>query len=498
MLTGAIIILFYLLKLKRKRRVVSSVLLWQRALEEMEANAPLKRLRRSLLLLLQLAALAALVFSLARPLVTTSALASGSTIIIIDSTASMRSLDEAGGTRLDRAKALARDMVAGLGGDDRAAIIESSSRVTVRSAITSDRAALASAISEIEATDAAGDLADALRLAEQLARSEHDAGIVVISDGASSTAAAAREPGAQSSNARLRFVRVGTRADNLGIVAMNWRAARTANGRRELFASVANFSDSERAVGVELRMEGALVDARTVSVPAGGRGSLIFDSLPASAGLAELRLDGEDDLAADNLAYAFLPDARRLRVAVASDNPFLLEAVAANPDIEGRKVSPDANLDGGGFDCVIADGASGAGLLQSGLPALAINPPSVDGLWQTGEPRQTPEVTSVNGSHPVNSFLTYGDLNIESAHTARDCRVAQANRVERRRRARLGGRGRGPPHGRRRLRPCPKRSSAESRVPHPARKFYRVAFGPGGRDGPEGRASGRAGHHQKR
>jgi hypothetical protein len=48
MLTGAIIILFYLLKLKRKRRVVSSVILWHRALEEMEANAPLKRLRRSL------------------------------------------------------------------------------------------------------------------------------------------------------------------------------------------------------------------------------------------------------------------------------------------------------------------------------------------------------------------------------------------------------------------------------------------------------------------
>jgi hypothetical protein len=149
MLTGAIIILFYLLKLKRKRRVVSSVILWQRALEEMEANAPLKRLRRSLLLLLQLVALVALVFSLARPLVTTSALASGSTIIIIDSSASMSARDEAGGTRLDRAKALAREMVAGLSSDDRAAVIESSSRVTVRSAITSDRAALASAISEI-------------------------------------------------------------------------------------------------------------------------------------------------------------------------------------------------------------------------------------------------------------------------------------------------------------------------------------------------------------
>ena len=61
LLLGAIIIFFYLLKLKRKRRVVPSVFLWQRALAEVEANAPFKRLRRSLLLLLQLVALAALV-----------------------------------------------------------------------------------------------------------------------------------------------------------------------------------------------------------------------------------------------------------------------------------------------------------------------------------------------------------------------------------------------------------------------------------------------------
>src|SRR4029079_14755707 len=107
LLLGAIIVFFYLLKLKRKRAIVPSVLLWRRALEEVEANAPFKRLRRSLLLLLQLLVLIALVFALARPLVITRALASGSTVIIIDSTASMGARDEDGGSRLDKAKSLA-------------------------------------------------------------------------------------------------------------------------------------------------------------------------------------------------------------------------------------------------------------------------------------------------------------------------------------------------------------------------------------------------------
>src|SRR5262249_1779904 len=165
LLLSAIIIFFYLLKLKRKRRVVSSVFLWQRALEEIEANAPFKKLRRSLLLLLQLLILAALVFALARPLLKTQALTPGSSIIIIDSTASMSAKDEDGHTRLEQAKQLARDMIDNLSGSDRASIIESSSQVTVRSTLTSDRAALRNALNDIHETDAAGNLADALLLA---------------------------------------------------------------------------------------------------------------------------------------------------------------------------------------------------------------------------------------------------------------------------------------------------------------------------------------------
>src|ERR1043165_677822 len=255
LLLAAIIVFFYLLKLRRKRTLVPSVLLWSKALEELEANVPLKKLRRSLLMLLQLIVLAALVFALARPLVTTRALASGSTIIIIDSTASMNAVDEDGRSRLDRAKDLAREMIGGLSGDDKAAIIESSSRVTVRSPLSSDRSELAAAVTEIHGTDAPGDLADALRLAEQTARTERDAGVVVISDGggdrqdsqpAQSTSAV--KTAQATHEVPVRFVRVGRRSENVGIVAMNSRDLSDGR-RRELFASIANFSYIKRSIG---------------------------------------------------------------------------------------------------------------------------------------------------------------------------------------------------------------------------------------------------------
>jgi Ca-activated chloride channel homolog len=414
---SAIIILFYLLKLKRKRRVVPSVLLWQRALEEMEANAPFRRLRRNLLMLLQLAALAAIVLALARPLVTTRALAAGSTIIIIDTTASMSATDEDGRTRLERARAIAREMIDGLGSGDRAAVIESSSRVVVRQALTSDRAALWSAIGDVRETDAAGSLSDAVRLSEQIAKAERDAHVVVISDGGGAPVSSDLAYGGArvEQTSALRFVRVGRRANNVGIVAMNTRS-RQAGARRELFASIANFGEITRDLGVELKLDEKLVDARTISVAAGGRSALIFDSLPPSGGMAELKLITEDDLAADNTAYTFVPDARRTRVGVASNNQFLLQALAVNTELDARKI--DSTADVSDLDCIVSEGAVDPDILKIDTPLLAINPPDLEGAWQREAERERPEITSVDRSHPVNNYLSYADLHIESS-TAR-------------------------------------------------------------------------------
>jgi hypothetical protein len=51
---GPIIVAMYLLKLRREEHKVSSTFLWQRMVRDVEANAPWQKLRRNLLLLLQL------------------------------------------------------------------------------------------------------------------------------------------------------------------------------------------------------------------------------------------------------------------------------------------------------------------------------------------------------------------------------------------------------------------------------------------------------------
>jgi len=55
------IVILYMLKLRRRETEVSSTMLWRMVLRDREANAPWQRLRRNLLLLLQLLLLALLV-----------------------------------------------------------------------------------------------------------------------------------------------------------------------------------------------------------------------------------------------------------------------------------------------------------------------------------------------------------------------------------------------------------------------------------------------------
>jgi len=182
------------------------------------------------------------------------------------------------------------------------------------------------------------------------------------------------------------------------------------SNRLEVFASVANFADHARSLAVELRVEGRLIDARTVDLGAGERRAMVFDSVPNQGGLAELKLDADDDLAADNIAYAFLPSARRIRVGVISENPFLLQALATNPDIAATRINP-GSVGAAEFDCLVSDGVA---VTERDRPLLAINPPDASGLWRSAGQHDHPDITSVERSHPVNSFLRYDDVHIES------------------------------------------------------------------------------------
>ncbi len=185
------IILLYLLKVRRREVRVPAKFLFPAMTTDVRANALFQKLRPNLLLFLQLLAALLLLTALARPMIQAKGLP-GQSVIVVDNSASMSSID-ASPTRLDAAKNRMRRFVQELNPGEQLAIIEAGAQVRVLSPLTSDKQKLLNAIDQIQPTDTAGNLDEALRLAAALVGKSSESRIVLLSDGAFPPSATSRQ-----------------------------------------------------------------------------------------------------------------------------------------------------------------------------------------------------------------------------------------------------------------------------------------------------------------
>src|SRR5437660_5937395 len=86
---AGLIVLMYILKLRRRDVVVSSTFLWQQVIRDVQANAPFQKLRKNLLLFLQLLAILLLVLVISRPFWRSKGVGGRTGVIVADNSASM-------------------------------------------------------------------------------------------------------------------------------------------------------------------------------------------------------------------------------------------------------------------------------------------------------------------------------------------------------------------------------------------------------------------------
>src|SRR3954454_8786764 len=106
-----VIVALYLLKVRRRPVAVSTLMFWQRVLQENQRRALFQKLRQWLSLLLHLLIFALLLLALARPTFDRALHEGSSTVLIIDTRARMQALEPGGETRLARAQRRALEYV---------------------------------------------------------------------------------------------------------------------------------------------------------------------------------------------------------------------------------------------------------------------------------------------------------------------------------------------------------------------------------------------------
>jgi hypothetical protein len=323
------IIALYLLKLRRQDRVVSSTYLWQRFVRDVEANAPWQKLRRNLLLLLQILLLLLLILALARPATQAEGVAGQTLVLILDTSASMAATDgDLGGfqnlpslnapTRLDAAKAAARDLVANLPDDARVTILAAAGgEVGTLVSASQDRRQVLTALDSIQSAARNSNLVPALTLAEAIVAREPRAEIVLLSDGVVQLPA--------QLSASVRFISLGRSAANQAISALSVTPA--ASGTADLFVQVSNYGNQPAQRRLVIQIDGVSFTAFDLDLPPGGHVERVVAGLATTAQsvTATLAPTDSDMLPLDDRAWAALQSSHPALITLVTPGNFFLQ-----------------------------------------------------------------------------------------------------------------------------------------------------------------------------
>ncbi|HUH06970.1 MAG TPA: VWA domain-containing protein, partial [Egibacteraceae bacterium] len=328
------LVLWYVLRSRRPRAVVSSTFLWARTERSTRAAVPWQRFRPDRTFWLILLAILVGAVALARPAIPVPAQLGDHTILIVDSSGSMLA-DEQGPSRLELARREAEALVSTMGPGQVASVIEAGQRARVVLSASPDPAAVRDALRSVRPGQATADLADAFTLAAALERPGQGTVVHVFTDGVIPAEAAGTAPEG------LAVTAVGQDRDNLAITRL--QALPVGAGAAQAFVQVRSFGQRPIDAILTLAVDGAAFVEQPLRLPPRGTEDLVIPVEAATAGeglltariepLAAVRSDdgtAGDSLALDDTAWAVLAGPRDVTVLIAGPGNLFLESALAS------------------------------------------------------------------------------------------------------------------------------------------------------------------------
>jgi len=447
----------YFLKLKRRELSVPSTLLWRRTLEDVHVNSIWQRLRKNLLLYLQLLFLALLILACLRPGWSGQNRIGERRIYIIDNSASMQATDVSP-SRLDLAKKKVRELLADTSSDDVGMVIAFSDRADVRQGFSKDRNRLLNAVDTISPTSRGTDVSEALRAAAGLAnpgRSSFDnlsdimvadaipATVYLLSDGAFGDLG-----DFDVGKLKIEYFPIGEpKTNNLGILSFAVQRNEDKASKLEAFARIVNHGDQKVDFTASLEFDGKLLDATTGSAEPGQETGILFELTDTDEGNLKLILDYDDAFQIDNVAYAAIRPSKQINVLLVTPGNSALEVALQTPRVQqiasvqiespAFMAAPEylaAAMDSS-YDLVIFDQCAPEKMPSSNTLFIGSVPPAstetvspetaspeiADAAknegWKFGQPQGPAIILDVNRANSISQYLEMGAVYIAEART---------------------------------------------------------------------------------
>ncbi len=421
-IAGALMVAFYILKLRRRVVAVPFSPLWQKILRDKEATSLFSKLKRLLSLLLQLALLALLVLALGDPRAAATLIKGRNVVVLVDASASMQATDVSP-NRLAVAKDEVKRLIRGMGGADRMLIAQMDAAITPMGPMSGDTSELERAVDSVKATDARADWPRALRFATDTLRNVENAEVVVVSDGNLGDATDSAGP-VHLGDVKISYMPVGKAKDNVAITQFSVRRYPLDKSRYEVMLEVENTGPEPADIELTLLGDGMLVDLTKLKMKPGERLPRFYPNLSGASRTLEAKLavtgESKDDLPADDHAYALLPERRRAKVLIVSTGNTYLEAAllldeyldvqTATPLEYATKHAQKTNT----FDAIIFDEATPQELPRTN--ALYLDPRGPGSPFKVESEITQPGFDKIDRKHPIVRFTALDQVNIARGH----------------------------------------------------------------------------------
>jgi len=448
------IVLFYFLKLRRRAVQVPSTLLWQRSIEDLHVNSLFQRLRRSLLLFLQLAVVLLAMLALAGPKLKGMDQAGQRYVLAIDHSASMQATDMKP-TRLAVAKQTAKKLVDSIQRGDLVMVIAFAENARVVSSYTGDRQLLKQRIDSIEPSQATTSLREALQVAAGLAnpsrqRDEVPEGVVatqvvppklkIYTDGGFAdvenfslgnlepevVVIGPPPPPVTTTNSEPVDPKAAAKSnpsDNIAILALQSRRSEEQGDTYQVFGRVHNYRST--AIDTEAQLlrhdpdapgnPPKLIDAIALKLAPKSQESFKFDLSEPGLAQLEVRLMVDDAQPLDDRAFAVVGNSRKAQVlVVTSGNRYLTDTFAtetaneradvliATPD-ESKKDPLAREIKAGRFDLVIFDHYRPESPPESNALYFGVLPPGP--AYANARTVEQPVILDWDTTHPLLRYI---------------------------------------------------------------------------------------------
>ena len=412
-----LLIIIHNLRSRPRQMMVTNLFLWEEIKSEMHRGLQIRRLIwRNLSLLLQVLIIILSSLALAKPVSLLSPPHKGDTLLVLDSSASMKT-QTGSGTRFDHAKAEALTLVDELPQGNKMLIIEAGGEPKILSDFSDDKERLRELINRSKPTDTPGQLIKTISLALSFVDPLKDDSVIVITDGC----------GGQAGNISLfhqkvRPVIISGGENNVGITRFEFRQLFVSENAYEILLQVKNFNPHPILCPIRLSLDGTLIFEKTIGLYSLEKRLFIVPYSGLIAGIAEARLDIDDDFPVDDAAYAVLRESQDIWVLlVTKGNYFLERLLEAYPNVQVNMVedvyASSWETQVRGHDIVIIDQTPFPATEKGSFLIIDSFSPSLP-LMKTGQ-IENPDIVDWNRNDPIMLDLDLSDLRIAEASSVK-------------------------------------------------------------------------------